>query len=87
MTDREKQDLIDVFDHYKEQIYGKLLELAAERVQGIAPERLEPPNLPETLALLYMQGVAEALDAVSPAEVVKAMTDEGTDSFGGSIEA
>lgn len=66
----------------------KLLKLVAERVKRIAPERLEPQNLPETLALLYMQGVAEALDAVSPEEVVNAMTgDEGTDSSGGGIEA
>lgn len=64
-------------DQYKEQIYTKLLALAPDRIRRIDPAVLADKTSEEALALIYMQGVAEALDAFDPAELWRALHEPG----------
>ncbi len=50
-------------DAYKEQIHAKLFELVPERITRIDSGVFDGKTTEEVLALMYMQGVTEALDA------------------------
>lgn len=62
---------------YKEQVYTKLLDLVPDRLGQLDHAALADQTLEETLALIYMQGVAEALDAFDPAELWWAAREPG----------
>ena len=57
---------------YKEQIREKLLKLVPDRLAQLDPGVFEGRTAEEVLALIYMQGVAEALDAFDIAELLQA---------------
>lgn len=58
---------------YKEQIFEKLAELSPGRIAKIDREALKGKTTEEVLELLYLQGVAEALDAFNVAELLQAV--------------
>lgn len=60
-------------DLYKTQIHTKLLELVPERSGRLDHAVLEGKTNEEVLALIYMQGVAEALDAFDMDELLRAV--------------
>ena len=62
-------------DLYKEQIYTKLQDLVPDRLGRLEPGVLTGKTTDEALALVYMQGVAEALDAFDVAELWKVAQD------------
>ena len=68
----DKAQLLLLADAYKEQTYTKLLELVPDRLKRLEPGVLEGKTFEEALALIYMQGVAEALDAFDMAELLEA---------------
>lgn len=70
MTDRTR--LLQTTTAYKEQIYTKLLELLPERMARLDRGAFEGKTTEEVLALVYMQGVAEALDAFEIGELLQA---------------
>ena len=57
---------------YKEQIYTKLLELVPDRLARLDESVPEGKTSEEVLALVYMQGAAEALDAFDMVELLRA---------------
>ena len=57
---------------YKEQIHAKLLKLVPDRLAQLDPNVFEGRTSEEVLALIYMQGVSEALDAFDMAELLRA---------------
>lgn len=59
-------------DAYKEQIFEKLLALVPSRLERIDRVVFEDKTTEEVLALIYMQGVAEALDAFDIDELSEA---------------
>lgn len=65
-------------DLYKEQIYTKLQDLVPDRLGQLEPEVLIDRPTEEVLALIYMQGVAEALDAFDLAELWRAAQKDAT---------
>ncbi len=69
----DESRFLTLADAYKTQIYTKLLELAPERLGRFDPTVLEGRTTEEVLALIYMQGVAEALDAFDVSELLRAV--------------
>ena len=59
-------------DAYKEQIFEKLLKLVPSRLERLDRAVFEGKTTEEVLALIYMQGVAEALDAFDIDELLEA---------------
>lgn len=76
----EKEQLLLLADAYKEQVFAKLLELVPRRVATLDPSVLEGKVTEEILALVYMQGVTEALNTFDMAELLKAIAREARDS-------
>lgn len=76
----EKEQLLLLADAYKEQVFAKLLELVPRRVATLDPSVLEGKVTEEILALVYMQGVTEALNTFNMAELLKAIAREARDS-------
>lgn len=70
MTD--KAQLLLLANAYKEQISSKLHGLVPGRIARLDRNVFEGKTTEEVLALVYMQGVAEALDAFSMNELLKA---------------
>jgi hypothetical protein len=71
VTDRTR--LLQTTTAYKERIYAKLLELLPERMARLDRGAFEGKTTEEVLALVYMQGVAEALDAFDMGELLRAL--------------
>ena len=69
--------LLRLAETYKEQILAKPEELAPGRMGRIDRTLLEGKTTEEVLAAIYMQGVAEALDAFSVSELLRASEREG----------
>lgn len=63
-------------DAYKERIYQGLLELLPKRMARLDHGAFEGKTTEEVLALVYMQGVAEALDAFDLNEMLQALEDD-----------
>ena len=59
-------------DAYKKRIHEKLLKLVPDRLAQLDPGVFEGRTFEEVLALIYMQGVAEALDAFDMTELLAA---------------
>ena len=72
----DRDTLLKLADTYKEQIFSKLSELAPRRITQIDRHELEGKTTEEVLSLLYLQGVAEALDAFDLAELLHAAGDK-----------
>ncbi len=72
----DESRLLTLADLYKTQIYTKLLELVPERLGRLDQAVLEGKPIEEALALIYMQGVAEALDAFDTGELLRAVKRE-----------
>lgn len=70
MTD--KAQLLLLADAYKEQIFSKLRELVPGRIARLDRDVFEGKTTEEVLELVYMQGVAEALDAFNMNELLEA---------------
>ena len=68
----DNAQLLLLADAYKEQIYTKLLELVLSRLERLDPSVLAEKTFEEVLALVYMQGAAEALDAFDMTELLEA---------------
>ena len=68
----DNAQLLLLADAYKEQIYTKLLELVPSRLERLDPSVLAEKTFEEVLALVYMQGAAEALDAFDMTELLGA---------------
>lgn len=68
----ENTQLLSLANAYKEQIYTKLHELMPNRLARLDRSVFEGKTAEEVLALVYMQGVAEALDAFDLAELLRA---------------
>ncbi len=68
----DKAQLFLLADAYKEQIYTKLHELVPGRIARLERSVFEGKTTEEVLGLVYMQGVGEALDAFSMAELLNA---------------
>ncbi len=66
----EKAHLLLLADAYKEQIFSNLHELVPGRMARLDRSVFEGKITEEVLALVYMQGVAEALDAFDTAELL-----------------
>lgn len=79
----DKEQLLLLADAYKEQIFAKLREMVPRRVATLDPGVLEGKATEEILALVYMQGVAEALDAFDMAELLRTIAREAHDSDAG----
>ncbi len=71
-----QDQLFKLTDAYKESIYQKLLELLPERMANLDRAVFEGKSTEEVLALVYMQGVAEALDAFNMSELLRAVARE-----------
>lgn len=69
----DKDQLLLLADAYKEQIHTKLLELVPSRLERLDRGVFEGKTTEEVLALVYMQGVAEALDAFNMEELLRAI--------------
>lgn len=82
----ERDRLLELTDAYKESIYQKLLELLPERMAALDRGELEGKATEEVLALIYMQGAAEALDAFDMDELLRAVAHEGG-AAGDGLEA
>lgn len=67
----DKAQLLLLADAYKEQIYTRLLELVPGRMARLDRSVFEGKSTEEILALVYMQGVAEALDAFDMDELLR----------------
>lgn len=61
--------LLELADAYKEQIFTKLHELAPGRIARLDRSVFDDKGTEAVLALVYLQGVAEALDAFDVAEL------------------
>ncbi len=72
----DKAQLLLLTDAYKEQIFSKLLELVPGRVARLDRSGFEDKTTEEVLALVYMQGIAEALDAFDMNELLRAIARE-----------
>jgi hypothetical protein len=68
----DREQLLLLTDAYKEQIVTRLHELVSSRLAQLDRSVFENKTTEEVLALVYMQGVAEALDAFDMAELLKA---------------
>lgn len=68
----DRAQLLLLADAYKEQIFAKLHELVLGRVARLDRAVFEGKTTEEVLALIYMQGVAEALDGFDVAELLRA---------------
>ena len=71
-----KDQLFKLTDAYKESIYQKLLEQLPERMANLDRAVFEGKSTEEVLALVYMQGVTEALDAFDMSELLRAVARE-----------
>ncbi len=69
----DKTQLLLLTDAYKEQIYTKLLELVPDRLGRLDRSVFEGRTTEEVLALVYIEGVAEALDAFDMDEQLRAV--------------
>ena len=69
---KDKAHLLLLADAHKEQIFSKLHELVPGRMARLDRSVFEGKITEEVLALVYMRGVAEALDAFDMAELLKA---------------
>ena len=74
----DESRLLTLADLYKTQIHTKLLELVPRRLGQLDRTVLEGQTTEEVLALIYMQGVAEALDALDISELLRAFKGEPT---------
>ena len=68
--------LLTLADLYKTQIYTTLLAPAPKRLGQLDRTVLEGKTTEEVLVLIYMQGVAEALDAFDVDELLRALRSE-----------
>ncbi len=69
----DKTQLLLLTDAYKEQIYTKLLELVPDRLGRLDRSVFEGRTTEEVLALVYIEGVAEVLDAFDMDELLRAV--------------
>ena len=76
LTGMDETRFLTLADRYKKQIYTKLQELVPDRLGRLEPGVLTGRPTEAVLALIYMQGVAEALDAFDPAELWRAAQDD-----------
>jgi hypothetical protein len=67
----DKEHLFRLADAYKVQIYTKLHALVPSRVAQLERSVFEDKMTEDVLALVYMQGVAEALDAFDMDELLR----------------
>lgn len=79
----DREQLLLLANAYKEQIYARLLEMVPKRLVTLDPDVLEGKTTEEMLTLVYMQGVAEALDAFDMAELLRAIAREAHDPDSG----
>ncbi len=82
----DKEHLLQLADVYKGQIFNKLHKLVSERMERLERSIFEGKTTEEILALIYIQGVAEALDAFDMNELLRAIARADTASESG-IEA
>lgn len=73
----DSDKLLTLSDAYKEQIFSKLSDLAPGRIAQIDRRELEGKTTEEVLILLYLQGVAEALDLFDMTELLRAAGEDG----------
>ena len=67
-----KEHLLELADAYKAQIFTKLLELISSRLADWTTVPLRAKRTTEgVLALIYLQGSGEALDAFDIAELLR----------------
>ncbi len=69
----DEPHFLTLADVYKTQVHTKLLELVPEHLGRLDHAVLESKTTEEVLALMYMQGVAEALDAFDMGELLRAV--------------
>ena len=74
----DESRFLTLADAYKTQIHTKLLELVPERLGRLDASVVEGKTTDEVLALIYMQGVAEALDAFDMDELLRAFENTPT---------
>ncbi len=72
----DREQLLKLTDAYKERIYERLLELVPERMAALERSVFESKATEEVLALVYMQGAHEALDAFDMSEFLRAVARE-----------
>jgi hypothetical protein len=72
----EIAQLFLVASRHKEEIFSKLHELVPERLARLDRTVFEGKTTEEVLALVYMQGVAEALDAFDMRELLRTIARE-----------
>lgn len=72
-SNMDRENIYDIVDAYKEQIFSKLYELVPSRLERLDRGVFEGKTTEEVLALVYMQGVAEALDAFNMEELLRAI--------------
>lgn len=75
------RQLLTRIDAHKERIYQGLLDLLPERMARLDRSAFDGKTAEEVLALVYMQGVAEALDAFDLDEMLQAL-EPGDDEAG-----
>lgn len=79
----DREELLTLASAYKEQIYARLLETVPKRLATLDLDVLEGKTTQEMLILVYMQGIAEALDAFDMAELLRAIAREAYDPDAG----
>lgn len=78
-----KEHLLQLTDAYKEQIFNRLHELVSGRLERLERGVFEGKTIEEILALVCVQGVAEALDALDVNELLWAIARADTTSESG----
>lgn len=72
----DAQAVLKLANSYKEQIFTKLRTTLPERMANLDRSVFEGKTTEEVLALVYMQGAAEALDAFDMTELLRAVARE-----------
>ena len=75
MTAEQKQFFLKLAEGYKEQVYGKLLELLPGRILRIDKSQIRSMSMEEVMQYMYIQGVAEALDSYDVGELLRAFSE------------
>lgn len=73
MSPVQKQQLIRHGNLYKERVYAALFEALMQRFAAVDWEALNDYSQEEILQMLYMQGVADALEALDLEALVRAV--------------
>ncbi len=76
----DTDQLLLLTDTYKEQIFSKLRELVPGRMARLDRSGFKGKTTEEALELVYMQGVAEALDVFDMSELLRAIARESESS-------